>query len=78
MGKARVGFYATKGETLARTHTFCPQCGPGVFLAIHPAPHPRRTCGKCGYAEAEKATAPVPAPRAPRGKGAPKGEKPAP
>lgn len=74
MGKGRTSFYTIKGETLSRTHTFCPKCGPGVVLAIHGAPHARRSCGKCGYSEAEKAPAPpggksekpVKAPRAPK------------
>tara|TARA_Y200000002_G_scaffold123308_1_gene101127 strand:+ start:900 stop:1070 length:171 start_codon:yes stop_codon:yes gene_type:complete len=24
----------------------CPNCGPGVFLAIH---NNRKSCGRCGY-----------------------------
>jgi ubiquitin-small subunit ribosomal protein S27Ae len=77
MGKARTGFYSVKGDTLTRTHTFCPKCGIGVIMAIHPGPPPRRSCGKCGYAEAER-SAPVPAPRAEKpakGKGGPRPEK---
>lgn len=30
------------------SNPFCPRCGPGVFLALHPN---RKTCGKCGYSE---------------------------
>lgn len=67
MGKGRSGFYSVKGDTFTRTHTFCPKCGPGVVLAIHRTPTARRSCGKCGYSEVEKA--PVAAP--------PKTEKPA-
>lgn len=78
MGKARTGFYTVKGEALTRTHPSCPKCGPGVFLAIHPPPQARRTCGKCGYTDIERVPAPAPvAAKAPRGKGGPKGEKPA-
>lgn len=72
MGKARTGFYTVKGDTLTRTHTFCPKCGIGVILAIHPGPPPRRSCGKCGYAEAEKAPAVPKAEKPAKGKGGPK------
>jgi small subunit ribosomal protein S27Ae len=29
-------------------NSFCPKCGPGVFMAEHKN---RKTCGKCGYTE---------------------------
>lgn len=64
MSKARVGLYATKGETLTRTHKSCPKCGPGVFLAEHAN---RRSCGRCGYSESKSAPAaapPAPPPKA--------------
>ena len=32
--------------TLERKAEHCPDCGPGVFLAIHAD---RKTCGRCGY-----------------------------
>lgn len=64
MGKARVGLYSVKGDTLARSHKFCPKCGPGTFLAEHAN---RRACGRCGYSES-KAEAP---PAAHRGKAKP-------
>ena len=54
MAKGRVGLYQIQGETLTRTHTACPKCGPGVFLAEH---QDRRSCGKCGYTEARTDTA---------------------
>jgi small subunit ribosomal protein S27Ae len=57
MAKARMGLYAVKGDTLTRTHEFCPKCGPGVFLASHTGKGekvPRRSCGKCGYSEIER------------------------
>ncbi|MDE1821144.1 MAG: 30S ribosomal protein S27ae [Euryarchaeota archaeon] len=74
MGKARTAFYSVKGDALTRTHAFCPKCGPGVVLAAHASPSPRRSCGKCGYSEAD--TAPAPKPEKPaRGKGGPKGER---
>lgn len=71
MGKARTGFYTVKGDALTRTHTFCPKCGAGVIMAQHPAPNPRRSCGKCGYSEADKA----PAPKAEKPARAPKAPK---
>ncbi len=51
MPKGRVGFYDTKGGALKRTHSQCPTCGPGTFLAIHKT---RLSCGRCGYSEAKK------------------------
>ena len=66
MGKARVGLYAVKGETLTRTHKSCPKCGPGIFLAEH---GDRRSCGRCGYSESK---GPPGAPAAPAAGAAPK------
>lgn len=75
MGKARTSFYSVKGDSLTRTHTFCPKCGIGVVLAIHAGPPPRRSCGKCGYAEAERSPPPAKAEKPAKGKGGPKAEK---
>ncbi|MFZ0891557.1 MAG: 30S ribosomal protein S27ae [Thermoplasmata archaeon] len=58
MAKGRIGLYATKGETLSRTHKSCPKCGPGIFLAEHAN---RRSCGRCGYSESK--VAPVAKPK---------------
>ena len=33
-----------------RAKSFCPKCGPGVFLAEH---RDRQSCGKCGYMQAK-------------------------
>lgn len=33
-----------------RTKSFCPKCGPGIFLAEH---KDRLSCGKCGYMQAK-------------------------
>ena len=68
MAKARIGLYATKGDTLTRTHKSCPKCGPGTFLAEHPN---RRSCGRCGYSETRPASEPraaAAAPKAEKGK----------
>lgn len=59
MAKARVGLYSVQGDSLSRSHKFCPKCGPGTFLAEH---ENRRACGRCGYSES-KAPAPPPAPK---------------
>jgi small subunit ribosomal protein S27Ae len=77
MAKARVGLYAVKGDTLSRTHKFCPKCGPGTFLAEH---ENRRACGKCGYSEVRAAAEPKPvkAPDVVKPGGKPKAAKPAP
>jgi len=40
--------YEISGDTLKRKQSFCPKCGPGVFMAVHKN---RKTCGKCGYME---------------------------
>lgn len=40
--------YEISGDKLTRKQTFCPKCGPGVFMAVH---KDRKTCGKCGYME---------------------------
>ena len=40
--------YSINDGVLIRKNPFCPQCGPGVFLAIHAD---RTTCGSCGYAD---------------------------
>ena len=66
MAKARVGLYSVKGDTLTRTHKFCPKCGPGTFLAEHAN---RLSCGKCGYSEARTSEVKPAAPAAkPAGK----------
>ena len=40
--------YKVSGDKVERKNTFCPKCGPGVFMAGH---KDRNTCGKCGYME---------------------------
>lgn len=40
--------YKIEGESLKRTHRFCPRCGPGIFLA---ASKSRLFCGNCHYTE---------------------------
>jgi len=40
--------YEISGDSIKRKQSFCPKCGPGVFLAVH---KDRKTCGKCGYME---------------------------
>ena len=34
--------------TLTRKAEFCPNCGPGVFLAVHSN---MKSCGRCGHTE---------------------------
>ncbi len=43
--------YDAKGASVLRKTTFCPKCGPGVFLAKH---KDRASCGKCGYTVMQK------------------------
>ena len=38
--------YGTDDGKLVRKAEFCPECGPGVFLAVH---KDRKSCGRCGY-----------------------------
>ena len=38
--------YSVEDGKLVRKSEFCPQCGPGVFLAVHAD---RKSCGRCGY-----------------------------
>jgi ubiquitin-small subunit ribosomal protein S27Ae len=45
---ARYKLYEKKGNSASRKNSFCPKCGPGIFMASH---KDRRTCGKCGYME---------------------------
>ena len=40
--------YSVEGGSLVRKSEFCPQCGPGVFLASHAD---RKSCGRCGYTQ---------------------------
>ena len=40
--------YSVEDGKLVRKAEFCPNCGPGVFLAIH---KDRKSCGRCGYTE---------------------------
>lgn len=40
--------YSIDEGKLVRKNPFCPECGPGVFLALHAD---RTTCGSCGYNE---------------------------
>jgi len=45
--KAKWSKYAIAEDgTLERKAEHCPNCGPGVFLAVHAD---RKTCGRCGY-----------------------------
>ena len=37
--------------TLTRNAEFCPNCGPGVFLAVHAN---RKSCGRCGHTESKE------------------------
>ncbi|MEM4663205.1 MAG: 30S ribosomal protein S27ae [Candidatus Diapherotrites archaeon] len=39
-------FYDYSGSEVGRKRSFCPKCGPGVFMAEH---KDRYTCGSCGY-----------------------------
>ncbi|MCI4368901.1 MAG: 30S ribosomal protein S27ae [Solirubrobacterales bacterium] len=66
MAKARVGLYSTKGDTLTRTHKFCPKCGSGTFLAEHAD---RRSCGHCGYSESKGPPAAAKPPKGPKPSG---------
>jgi len=43
--------YKVSGDSVERTHRYCPKCGEGVYLAEH---HDRLSCGKCGYTEFNK------------------------
>ena len=45
-------FFAVQDGKIVRSHTACPKCGPGVFMANHPD---RKSCGKCGHTEFPKA-----------------------
>ncbi|MDP6333568.1 MAG: 30S ribosomal protein S27ae [Candidatus Poseidoniaceae archaeon] len=36
---------------LTRNAEFCPNCGPGVFLAVHSN---RKSCGRCGHTESNE------------------------
>ncbi len=49
--KARYACYESTSDGLKRKNTFCPKCGPGIFLAAH---KDRVQCGKCGYMERKK------------------------
>jgi small subunit ribosomal protein S27Ae len=40
--------YKIKEGKVVRTHTPCPKCGPGTFLAEH---KDRLACGNCGHTE---------------------------
>ena len=48
---AVLNYYKVEGEEdeakVTRARMECPQCGAGVFLAVH---KDRRSCGKCGLA----------------------------
>jgi len=38
--------YGVEDGKLVRKAEFCPQCGPGIFLAKHAD---RVSCGRCGH-----------------------------
>ncbi|HEX9709380.1 MAG TPA: 30S ribosomal protein S27ae [Candidatus Thermoplasmatota archaeon] len=40
--------YQIKDGAVVRTHTACPKCGPGRFLAEH---KDRLSCGHCGHTQ---------------------------
>ena len=42
--------YSIDDGKLVRKAEFCPNpnCGPGIFLALH---SDRKSCGRCGYTE---------------------------
>ena len=40
--------YSVEDGSLVRKSEFCPQCGPGVFLAAHAD---RKSCGRCGFTQ---------------------------
>lgn len=44
-------YYSVKDGKVSRKNTWCPKCGPGIFLAVH---GDRMSCGKCGYTEFKK------------------------
>jgi len=48
-------YYTVKDGKVARKNTWCPKCGPGIFLAVHGN---RSSCGKCGYTEFKKEAGP--------------------
>jgi small subunit ribosomal protein S27Ae len=48
-------YYTVKDGKVARKNTWCPKCGPGIFLASH---GDRTSCGKCGYTEFKKESSP--------------------
>ena len=43
--KAKHSKYKVEDGKLVRADS-CPECGPGVFLAVHGN---RKSCGRCGY-----------------------------
>ena len=45
--KAKWSKYKVEDGKLVRAE-HCPNCGPGVFLAVH---NNRKSCGRCGYTE---------------------------
>ena len=40
--------YSVEDGTLVRKAEFCPEFGPGIFLASH---SDRKTCGRCGFTQ---------------------------
>ena len=43
--------YKVDGDSVTKIASFCPRCGPGVFLS---ASKERKYCGKCHYTEFTK------------------------
>ncbi|MAE56872.1 MAG: 30S ribosomal protein S27ae [Candidatus Poseidoniia archaeon] len=44
MGK--IEHYKVDGGKLVRERQYCPECGPGTFMAHHVD---RKSCGRCGH-----------------------------
>jgi len=47
--KAKVSKFKVGDDGLSIEGEYCPNCGPGIFLANHAN---RKSCGRCGHTEA--------------------------